>query len=178
MPSASSCFAAFSTVMEIALVHAPFNVTQERFAPSLGPFANSIRLSSGRDAQRLSTTRAFANEPPTIVVDEPVARSITVRARDDRPAAPTCADQQVAVLVVIHDESPFDRFDRIFRRRGRGWCRTRNRQVGGGTRSASFSSGWRRIQCGRRLLSDSGSTIEMLESSADDEGRRRYAIGG
>ena len=26
--------------------------------------------------------------------------------------------------------------------------------------------------------SDSGSTIEMLESSADDEGQWRYAIGG
>ena len=69
---------------------------------------------SGGEAQRVAIARALANGPRIILADEPTA-PLEPRA----PAAVMdllrriAVDQQAAVLVVTHDETIFDRFDRL-----------------------------------------------------------------
>lgn len=69
---------------------------------------------SGGEAQRVAIARALANTPRIILADEPTApldsqRAAVVMALLRRIAA----DHRAAVLVVTHDESIFDQFDRL-----------------------------------------------------------------
>jgi putative ABC transport system ATP-binding protein len=73
---------------------------------------------SGGEAQRVAIARALANNPHVILADEPTA------ALDSKRAAVVmtllrrvAAEQEVAVLVVTHDEKIFGSFDRVVRLR-------------------------------------------------------------
>ena len=71
---------------------------------------------SGGEAQRVAIARALANGPRIILADEPTAPLDSQRAGVVMDLLRRLAtDQQTAILVVTHDESLFDRFDRIFR---------------------------------------------------------------
>ncbi|MDR3531140.1 MAG: ABC transporter ATP-binding protein [Rhodopila sp.] len=73
---------------------------------------------SGGEAQRVAIARALANNPHVILADEPTA------ALDSKRAAVVmtllrrvAAEQEVAVLVVTHDDKIFGSFDRVVRLR-------------------------------------------------------------
>lgn len=69
---------------------------------------------SGGEAQRVAIARALANSPRIILADEPTAPLDTQRAGVVMDLLRRIAvDQQAAVLVVTHDETIFDRFDRL-----------------------------------------------------------------
>jgi putative ABC transport system ATP-binding protein len=69
---------------------------------------------SGGEAQRVAIARALANGPRIILADEPTAPLDTARAGAVMDLLRRIArDQQAAVLVVTHDETIFDRFDRL-----------------------------------------------------------------
>jgi len=73
---------------------------------------------SGGEAQRVAIARALANGPRIILADEPTAPLDSQRGGVVMDLLRRLAtDQQAAILVVTHDESLFDRFDRIFRLR-------------------------------------------------------------
>ena len=70
---------------------------------------------SGGEAQRVAIARALANEPKIILADEPTAPLDSERAGIVMDLLRRIAlDQEAAILVVTHDETIFDRFDRIF----------------------------------------------------------------
>ncbi len=69
---------------------------------------------SGGEAQRVAIARALANNPSIILADEPTAPLDSQRAGAVMDLLRRIAvDQQAAVLVVTHDETIFDRFDRL-----------------------------------------------------------------
>jgi putative ABC transport system ATP-binding protein len=69
---------------------------------------------SGGEAQRVAIARALANNPRIILADEPTAPLDSQRAGAVMDLLRRIAvDQQAAVLVVTHDETIFDRFDRL-----------------------------------------------------------------
>jgi putative ABC transport system ATP-binding protein len=73
---------------------------------------------SGGEAQRVAIARALANRPRIILADEPTAPLDSERAGIVMDLLRGIAtDQQAAILVVTHDESIFNRCDRIFRLR-------------------------------------------------------------
>ena len=70
---------------------------------------------SGGEAQRVAIARALANSPRIILADEPTAPLDSQRAGTVMDLLRRIAtEQQAAVLVVTHDESIFNRFDRLF----------------------------------------------------------------
>jgi putative ABC transport system ATP-binding protein len=69
---------------------------------------------SGGEAQRVAIARALANDPRIILADEPTAPLDSQRAAVVMDLLRRIAvEHQAAVLVVTHDESIFDRFDRL-----------------------------------------------------------------
>ena len=69
---------------------------------------------SGGEAQRVAIARALANDPRIILADEPTAPLDSQRAAVVMDLLRRIAvDRQAAVLVVTHDETIFDRFDRL-----------------------------------------------------------------
>jgi ABC-type lipoprotein export system ATPase subunit len=69
---------------------------------------------SGGEAQRVAIARALANSPRIILADEPTAPLDSQRAGVVMDLLRRiAADQQAAVLVVTHDETIFNRFDRL-----------------------------------------------------------------
>jgi putative ABC transport system ATP-binding protein len=69
---------------------------------------------SGGEAQRVAIARALANSPRIILADEPTAPLDTQRAGVVMDMLHRiAADQHASVLVVTHDETIFDRFDRL-----------------------------------------------------------------
>lgn len=73
---------------------------------------------SGGEAQRVAIARALANDPRIILADEPTAPLDSERAGIVMDLLRRIAtEQQAAIICVTHDESIFDRFDRIFRLR-------------------------------------------------------------
>ena len=73
---------------------------------------------SGGEAQRVAIARALANAPRIILADEPTAPLDSQRAGAVMDLLRQIAtDQQAAVLVVTHDETIFDRFDRLIQLR-------------------------------------------------------------
>lgn len=69
---------------------------------------------SGGEAQRVAIARALANAPRIILADEPTAPLDTHRAGVVMDLLHRiAADQQATVLVVTHDETIFNRFDRL-----------------------------------------------------------------
>jgi putative ABC transport system ATP-binding protein len=73
------------------------------------------RALSGGEAQRFAIARALANGPRIVLADEPTAPLDSQRAAAVMDLLRRLAtDQQAAILVVTHDESLFDRFDRTF----------------------------------------------------------------
>ncbi len=70
---------------------------------------------SGGEAQRVAIARALANDPKIILADEPTAPLDSERAGIVMDLLRRIAsEQQAAILCVTHDETVFDRFDRIF----------------------------------------------------------------
>jgi putative ABC transport system ATP-binding protein len=73
---------------------------------------------SGGEAQRVAIARALANDPRIILADEPTAPLDSERAGIVMDLLRRIAsEQQAAIICVTHDETIFDRFDRIFRLR-------------------------------------------------------------
>ena len=73
---------------------------------------------SGGEAQRVAIARALANNPKIILADEPTAPLDSERAGIVMDLLRRIAlDHHAAIVVVTHDESIFNRFDRIFRLR-------------------------------------------------------------
>lgn len=69
---------------------------------------------SGGEAQRVAIARALANGPRIILADEPTAPLDTQRAGVVMDLLHRIAvEHQAAVLVVTHDETIFNRFDRL-----------------------------------------------------------------
>jgi putative ABC transport system ATP-binding protein len=69
---------------------------------------------SGGEAQRVAIARALANGPRIILADEPTAPLDSARAHVVMDLLGRIArDQEAAVVVVTHDESIFQRFDRL-----------------------------------------------------------------
>ncbi len=68
---------------------------------------------SGGEAQRVAIARALANRPRIILADEPTAALDSERAGIVMDLLRKVAmEQQAAIIVVTHDETIFDRFDR------------------------------------------------------------------
>ena len=73
---------------------------------------------SGGEAQRVAIARALANHPRIILADEPTAPLDSERAGIVMDLLRRIAsEQQAAIICVTHDETIFDRLDRIFRLR-------------------------------------------------------------
>jgi putative ABC transport system ATP-binding protein len=73
---------------------------------------------SGGEAQRVAIARALANDPHVILADEPTAALDSKRAGVVMGLLrKVAAEQEVAVLVVTHDEKIFGQFDRVIRLR-------------------------------------------------------------
>jgi putative ABC transport system ATP-binding protein len=85
----------------------------------VGPRRNAMPAQlSGGEAQRVAIARALANNPRIILADEPTAPLDSERAGIVMDLLRRIAvDHEAAIIVVTHDESIFDRFDRIFRLR-------------------------------------------------------------
>jgi putative ABC transport system ATP-binding protein len=70
---------------------------------------------SGGEAQRVAIARALANRPKIILADEPTAPLDSERAGIVMGLLRRIAiDQQASIIVVTHDESIYNRLDRIF----------------------------------------------------------------
>ena len=70
---------------------------------------------SGGEAQRVAIARALANHPQIILADEPTAPLDSERAGIVMDLLRRIAsEQEAAIICVTHDETIFDRFDRIF----------------------------------------------------------------
>jgi putative ABC transport system ATP-binding protein len=70
---------------------------------------------SGGEAQRVAIARALANDPRIILADEPTAPLDSERAGIVMDLLGRIAsEQEAAIICVTHDETIFDRFDRIF----------------------------------------------------------------
>lgn len=70
---------------------------------------------SGGEAQRVAIARALANRPRIILADEPTAALDSKRSGIVMDLLRKLAvEQNAAIVAVTHDESIFDRFDRIF----------------------------------------------------------------
>ena len=70
---------------------------------------------SGGEAQRVAIARALANDPRIILADEPTAPLDSERAGIVMDLLRRIAsEQQAAIICVTHDETIFNRFDRIF----------------------------------------------------------------
>lgn len=70
---------------------------------------------SGGEAQRVAIARALANSPKIVLADEPTAPLDSERAGIVMDLLRRISiDHQAAIIVVTHDESIFNRFDRIF----------------------------------------------------------------
>ena len=70
---------------------------------------------SGGEAQRVAIARALANDPRIILADEPTAPLDSERAGIVMDLLRRIAsEQQAAIICVTHDETIFDRFNRIF----------------------------------------------------------------
>ncbi len=70
---------------------------------------------SGGEAQRVAIARALANNPRIILADEPTAPLDSERAGIVMDLLRRIAfEQDAAIICVTHDETIFDRFDRIF----------------------------------------------------------------
>lgn len=73
---------------------------------------------SGGEAQRVAIARALANHPRIILADEPTAPLDSERAGIVMDLLRRIASEnEAAIICVTHDETIFDRFDRIFRLR-------------------------------------------------------------
>jgi putative ABC transport system ATP-binding protein len=73
---------------------------------------------SGGEAQRVAIARALANHPRIILADEPTAPLDSERAGIVMDLLRRIATENEATIIcVTHDETIFDRFDRIFRLR-------------------------------------------------------------
>jgi putative ABC transport system ATP-binding protein len=73
---------------------------------------------SGGEAQRVAIARALANAPKIILADEPTAPLDSERAGIVMDLLRRIAsEQEAAIICVTHDETIFDRFNRIFRLR-------------------------------------------------------------
>jgi putative ABC transport system ATP-binding protein len=73
---------------------------------------------SGGEAQRVAIARALANQPKIILADEPTAPLDSERAGIVMDLLRRIAtEQEAAIICVTHDETIFDRFNRIFRLR-------------------------------------------------------------
>jgi len=73
---------------------------------------------SGGEAQRVAIARALANDPRIILADEPTAPLDSERAGIVMDLLRRIAsEQKAAIICVTHDETIFDRLDRIFRLR-------------------------------------------------------------
>lgn len=73
---------------------------------------------SGGEAQRVAIARALANRPRIILADEPTAPLDSERAGIVMDLfRKLAAEQQVALVVVTHDDNIIDRLDRIYRLR-------------------------------------------------------------
>jgi putative ABC transport system ATP-binding protein len=73
---------------------------------------------SGGEAQRVAIARALANHPRIILADEPTAPLDSERAGIVMDLLGRIASEQhAAIICVTHDETIFDRLDRIFRLR-------------------------------------------------------------
>jgi putative ABC transport system ATP-binding protein len=73
---------------------------------------------SGGEARRVGIARALANDPKIILADEPTAPLGSERAGIVMDLLRRIAsEQQATIICVTHDETAFDRFDRIFRLR-------------------------------------------------------------
>src|SRR5579864_6335981 len=80
---------------------------------------------SGGEAQRVSIARALANKPKIILADEPTAPLDSERAGIVMDLLRRIAtEQDAAIICVTHDETIFDRFDRIFHLRDGGLVTT------------------------------------------------------
>jgi putative ABC transport system ATP-binding protein len=70
---------------------------------------------SGGEAQRVAIARALANRPRIILADEPTAALDSKRSGIVMDLLRKLAvEQNAAIVAVTHDESIFNRFDRIF----------------------------------------------------------------
>jgi putative ABC transport system ATP-binding protein len=70
---------------------------------------------SGGEAQRVAIARALANNPKIILADEPTAPLDSERAGIVMDLLRRIAfEQDAAIICVTHDETIFDRFNRIF----------------------------------------------------------------
>jgi putative ABC transport system ATP-binding protein len=70
---------------------------------------------SGGEAQRVAIARALANDPRIILADEPTAPLDSERAGIVMDLLRRIAsEQRAAIICVTHDETIFDRLDRIF----------------------------------------------------------------
>ncbi len=86
---------------------------------------------SGGEAQRVAIARALANDPRIILADEPTAPLDSERAGIVMDLLRRIAsEQQAAIICVTHDETIFDRFDRIFRLRDGRLVATTNNVAG------------------------------------------------
>jgi len=113
---------AIENVMEVLeLAGVPSGEARERAAALLdylevGHRKNAMSSQvSGGEAQRIAIARALANHPRIILADEPTAPLDSARGAIVMDLLRRIAvDQAAAILVVTHDESIFNRFDRIF----------------------------------------------------------------
>ena len=116
---------ASENVMEVLeLAGASSSTARSRAADRLGYLQVENRQShmpaqlSGGEAQRVAIARALANEPKIILADEPTAPLDSERAGIVMDLLRQIAsEQQATIICVTHDETIFDRFDRIFRLR-------------------------------------------------------------
>ena len=70
---------------------------------------------SGGEAQRIAIARALANEPKIILADEPTAPLDSERAGIVMDLLRRIASEhEASIICVTHDETIFDRFNRIF----------------------------------------------------------------
>ena len=85
---------------------------------------------SGGEAQRVSIARALANKPKIILADEPTAPLDSERAGIVMDLLRRIAtEQDAAIICVTHDETIFDRFDRIFHLRDGRLASTSSKNV-------------------------------------------------
>ena len=88
---------------------------------------------SGGEAQRVAIARALANRPRIILADEPTAALDSKRSGIVMDLLRKLAvEQNAAIVAVTHDESIFDRFDRIFHLRDGRLDSSNSSEIGDG----------------------------------------------